>query len=65
MDLRLTDPVTMALVAGAVLLVAAMAWLFVRRRRTTTANLRRRFGPEYERRCGLPSSTIVRSSTDC
>jgi len=49
MDLRLTDPATMALAAGAVVVVALLAWLFVRRRRTTTANLRRRFGPEYER----------------
>jgi hypothetical protein len=32
-----------------ILVVAALAWLYVRRRRTTTAELRQRFGPEYER----------------
>jgi hypothetical protein len=51
MDLKqLADPKLMALVVAVVLAVAVMTWLYVRRRRTTTtAGLRLRFGPEYER----------------
>jgi hypothetical protein len=33
----------------AILIVAGLAWLYVRKRRSTTANLRQKFGPEYER----------------
>jgi hypothetical protein len=50
MDLRqLTDPKLMALAVAVMLVVAVLAWLYVRRRRTTTAKLRQRFGPEYEK----------------
>jgi len=39
-----------AVVAGAVILIfAVLAWLYVRKRRSTTADLRQKFGPEYER----------------
>lgn len=49
MDLKqLMDPQLIALAIAAVLVVAALAWLYARRRRTTTAALRQRFGPEYE-----------------
>ncbi|MFZ3369440.1 MAG: hypothetical protein WA239_20190, partial [Candidatus Sulfotelmatobacter sp.] len=30
-------------------IIAVLAWLYVRKRRSTTADLRQRFGPEYER----------------
>jgi hypothetical protein len=50
MDLKqLIDPKLIAVVIAATLVLAALAWLYVRRRRTTTAALRQRFGPEYER----------------
>jgi hypothetical protein len=50
MDLKqLIEPKLMALAVAVVLGVAMLAWLYVRRRRTTTAALRQRFGPEYER----------------
>jgi hypothetical protein len=47
--LNLTDPKLIAFMAGGVLLLAVVAWLYLRKRRATTANLRRRFGAEYER----------------
>jgi hypothetical protein len=37
------------LAAVAILIVAVLAWLYVRKRRNTTTNLRRKFGPEYDR----------------
>jgi hypothetical protein len=46
---QLMDPKLIALAVGIVLVVAVLAWLYVRRRETTTAALRQRFGPEYER----------------
>jgi hypothetical protein len=50
MDLKqLMDPKLIALTVAVILVVGALAWLYVRRRRTTTAGLRQRFGPEYER----------------
>ena len=50
MDLKpLMDPKLIALAGAVILVVAVLAWLYVRRRRTTTAVLRQRFGPEYER----------------
>jgi hypothetical protein len=50
MDLRqLMNPTLIALGVAVILVVAVLAWLYVqRRRRTTTAELRQRFGPEYE-----------------
>ena len=54
MDLRqLMNPNLMALAVAVILAVAVLAWLYVqRRRRTTTAGLRQRFGPEYEQAVG-------------
>jgi hypothetical protein len=49
MNLDLTDPKLIALAAVVVLIIAALAWLYVRKRRSTTAGLRQKFGPEYER----------------
>src|ERR1035438_6734240 len=49
MHLNLTDPKLIALVAVVILISAGLAWLSLRKRRATTANLRQRFGTEYER----------------
>jgi hypothetical protein len=50
MDLKqLMDPTLIGLAVAGLLGVAVLAWLYVRRRRTTTAALHQRFGPEYER----------------
>jgi hypothetical protein len=49
MDLKqLMDPRLISLAVAVILVVAVLAWLYLRRRRTTTAGLRQRFGPEYE-----------------
>jgi hypothetical protein len=58
MDLRqLMNPKLIALAAAGILAVAVLAWLYVqRRRRTTTAEMRQRFGPEYERAVGEQGS---------
>ena len=49
MNLNLLDPKLIALAAVVILLIVALAWLYVRRRRNTTADLRKKFGPEYDR----------------
>jgi hypothetical protein len=49
MNLNPMDPKLIVLATVAILIVAALAWLYVRKRRSTTANLRQKFGPEYER----------------
>jgi len=49
MNLNPMDPKLIMLAAVAILIVAGLAWLYVRKRRSTTANLRQKFGPEYER----------------
>ncbi len=49
MNLNLLDPKLIALAAVVILLIVALAWLYVRRRRNTTAVLRQKFGPEYDR----------------
>jgi hypothetical protein len=57
MDVKqLMDPKLMALTVAVILVVAALAWLYARRRKTTTAALRHRFGPEYERAVGEQGS---------
>jgi hypothetical protein len=49
MDLKqLMDPKVIGIAIAAILVVAMLASLYVRQRRTTTAALRQRFGPEYE-----------------
>src|SRR5579864_8931150 len=49
MNLSLTDPKLIVLVAVVILIIAVLASLYVRKRRSTTADLRQKFGPEYER----------------
>jgi hypothetical protein len=50
MDLNVMDPKVIMLVAAVVILViAVLAWVYVQKRRSTTAGLRQKFGPEYER----------------
>ena len=49
MNMSALDPKLIVLVAVVIVLIAALAWLYVRKRRSTTANLRQKFGPEYDR----------------
>jgi hypothetical protein len=49
MNLNLTDPRLIAVAAVAILVIAVLARVYVRKRRSTTADLRQKFGPEYER----------------
>ncbi len=49
MNLSLMDPKLIALVAVVIVIIAVLAWLYVQKRRSTTADLRLKFGPEYER----------------
>jgi len=49
MNLDLLDPKLIVLAAVVILIIAVLAWLYVRKRRSTTADLRQKFGPEYER----------------
>jgi hypothetical protein len=52
MNLNLMDPRIIALAAAVVVIAAVVAWLYVRKRRGTTAGragLRQKFGPEYDR----------------
>ena len=47
--MNLMDPKLIVLATAGILVIAVLAWLYVRKRRSTTAGLRQRFGPEYER----------------
>ena len=49
MNLNLLDPKLIALVAALIVIIAVLAWLYVRKRRSTTEDLRQKFGPEYDR----------------
>src|SRR6202162_6058889 len=49
MNLSLTGPKFIVLGAAGILIIAVVVWLYVRKRRSTTADLRQKFGPEYER----------------
>ncbi len=49
MNFDWTDPRWIALAAGVVVIIAVVFWLYVRKRRGTTADLRQKFGPEYDR----------------
>jgi hypothetical protein len=53
MNLHLMDTNLMVLAAVGILLVAALVWLYVARRKSTTAKLRKKFGPEYDRAVGI------------
>src|ERR1039457_5453350 len=49
MNLNLLDPKLIVHTAVVILVIAVLAWLYVRKRRSTSADLRQKFGPEYER----------------
>ena len=49
MNLNLMDPKLMVLAAVVIVVIVVLALLYVRKRRNTTANLRKKFGPEYDR----------------
>ncbi len=49
MNLNLLDPKLIVVAVVVILIIAVLAWLYVRKRRSTTADLRQKFGPEYER----------------
>jgi len=49
MNLHFNDPKLIVLAVAAIVVIVALAWLYVRQRRSTTADLRQKFGPEYER----------------
>jgi len=49
MTLNMLDPKLIVLAAVVVVILAVLAWFLVRRRRRTTAELRQRFGSEYDR----------------
>ena len=49
MDLNLLDPKLIILAAVVILIIALATWMYVRKRRSTTAGLRQKFGHEYDR----------------
>ncbi len=49
MNLNLMDPKLITLAAVVIVIIAVLALLYVRKRRHTTADLRKKFGPEYDR----------------
>ena len=49
MNLNLLDPKLIALAVAVVLVIVVAVALYIRKRRNTTAELRDRFGPEYDR----------------
>jgi hypothetical protein len=49
MNLSDLNPKLIALLAALVVIFAVVAWLYVRNRRNATADMRKKFGPEYDR----------------
>jgi hypothetical protein len=49
MNVNWMDPRLIAVAGAVIVIVAVGAWLYVRKRRGTTAGLRQKFGPEYDR----------------
>jgi hypothetical protein len=49
MNLNLMDPKLLMLAAVVIIVIAVAAWLYMRKRRNSTASLRKKFGPEYDR----------------
>jgi hypothetical protein len=49
MNLSVLDPKLIVLITAVIVIIAVGAWLYVRKRKSTTAGLRQKFGPEYER----------------
>ena len=48
MNLNLTNQELIIIAIVAVLVIAGMAWLYIQKRRATTAGLRQKFGTEYD-----------------
>ena len=61
MNLNLMDPKLIVLAAVVILIIAVLAWLYVRKRRSTTADLRKNLGPSTIGRCCTWSRTKSRS----
>jgi hypothetical protein len=49
MNLNLTDPRLIVVAVVVIMIIAVLAWLYVRKSRSTTAGLRQKFGSEYDR----------------
>ena len=49
MNLSALDPKLIVLAAAVIVIIALLAWLYMRNRRSKTAGLRQKFGPEYDR----------------
>ena len=49
MNLSRLDPKLLVIAAAVIVIIALFAWLYVRNRRSKTAGLRQKFGPEYDR----------------
>ena len=49
MNLNLVDPRLIALAVAVVVTVVVGVWLYMRKRTGTTADMRKKFGPEYDR----------------
>jgi hypothetical protein len=49
MNLSWLDPKVIVLGAAVIVIIALFAWLYMRNRRSKTAGLRQKFGPEYDR----------------
>jgi hypothetical protein len=49
MNEHLLDPKFIMLAGVVILVIAVLSWMYVQKRRSTTASLRQKFGPEYER----------------
>ncbi len=49
MNLNPLDPKLIILAGVVILVIAVLTWLYMQKRRSTTANLRQKFGPEYGR----------------
>ena len=61
MNLNLLDPKLIALVAAVIVIIAVLAWLYVRKRRSTTDDLRQKFGPRV--RSGGAEAWVRKKST--
>ena len=49
MNLSRLDPKLLVIAAAVIVIIALFAWLYARNRRSKTADLRQKFGPEYDR----------------
>jgi type II secretory pathway pseudopilin PulG len=49
MKLDLLDPMLIVIAVVVILAIVTLAWLYVRKRRSTTAGLKQKFGSEYDR----------------